>query len=162
MGKLIERFRKFKERQREKAILRTAKRGAQRDIREKVNLARLEEKAERQTRKEKALSKLRTAQAKREKAEASILRARASRAKAEAKITRAQIIRQPRPAIPQRVTTGFTQQPIQQRPVGAALMDFGQRPVQVPKVRTGFEPRQTPTSLKKKKNIGLGTSFRVL
>ena len=158
MGKLIEKFKRFRERQKEKAILRNAKRGAQKEIREKVSLARLEEKAVRQERREKALGKLRTSQLKREKAEASIIRERAKRAKAEATITRAQIIRQPRPAVPQRVTAGFTQQ----RPVGAALMDFGQRPVQVPRVRTGFEPRQQPTSLKKKKNIGLGTSFRVV
>ncbi len=154
MGKLIERFKKFRERQKEKAILRTAKRGAQREIREKVSLARLEEKAARQTRREKALAKLRTSQLKREKAEASIFKERAKRVKAEAKITRTQIIRQPRPAVPQRVTTGFTQQ----RPIGAALMDFGQRPVQVPRIRTGFESK----SIKKKKNIGLGTSFRVV
>ena len=160
MGKLIERFKKFKETQREKSVLRKAERGFRKEQGQKLRQIRLEEKAERFEERQEQITKIRKAQAERAKLEATILKAKAQQAKSKREISgvRKEQVRQQF----QQIKTGFQQQ----RPVGAALMDFGPQPARVPTIklkkkkqlqRKQFQRRQPP-----RKNIGLGTSFRVV
>ncbi len=160
MGKLIERFKKFKETQREKSVLRKAERGFRKEQGQKLRQIRLEEKAERLQERQKKITKIRKFQAERAKLEATILKAKAQQAKSKREISgvRKEQVRQQF----QQIKTGFQQQ----SPVGAALMDFGPQPARVPTIklkkkkqlqRKQFQRRQPP-----RKNIGLGTSFRVV
>ena len=157
MGKLIEKFKKFKETQLKKSILKKAERGFRKEQSQKLRQVRLEEKTERFEEKAKQITKIRKIQAERAKLESTILKAKAQQAKSRRDIVgvRKEQVRQQF----QQVRTGFQQL---QRPVGAALMDFGPQPARVPKVkikkRKQFQRRQPP----RQRNIGLGTSFRVV
>ena len=156
MGKLIERLREFKEKQLKKSILRKAEKGFRKEQSQKLSQIRLEEKTERLEEKTKQIIKIRKAQAERIKLETTILKAKAQQAKSRREISgvRKEQVRQQF----QQVRTGFQQL---QRPVGAALMDFGPQPARIPKIKLKkkrqFQRRQPP-----KRNIGLGTSFRVV
>ncbi len=156
MGKLIERFKRFKEKQLKKSILKKAEKGFRREQRQKISQIRLEEKTERFRERAEQIIKIRKVQAERAKLESIILKAKAQQAKSKREITgvRKEQVRQQF----QQVRTGFQQL---QRPVGAALMDFGPQPARVPKIKLKkkiqFQRRQPP-----KRNIGLGTSFRVV
>ena len=155
MGKLIEKFRKFKEKQREKSILRRAGKGFRKEQRGKITQARLEEKVEKLEARQQQITKIRKAQLEQAKFKTQILKAKAQQEKSKREIVgvRKEKVRQQF----QQIRTGFQQQ----RPIGAALMDFGPQPARVPKIKLKkkrqFQRKQPP-----RKNIGLGTSFRVL
>ena len=148
MGKLIEKFRKFKEKQREKSILRRAGKGFRKEQRGKITQARLEEKVEKLEARQQQITKIRKAQLEQAKFKTQILKAKAQQEKSKREIVgvRKEKVRQ---------------QFQQQRPIGAALMDFGPQPARVPKIKLKkkrqFQRKQPP-----RKNIGLGISFRVL
>lgn len=149
MVELINRFKRFREKQQLKRKFRKESRDIEGRERLRRREIRLKELSEKEIEKQTRISRVREAQLRRAKAEAKILQAKAQRVKA---------IRQIRgPARFGIKEAGFREP--SQRSVGSALMDFGPRPT-IKKKKRRMEFRKQPPQ--RKTGVGIGTSFRVL
>ncbi len=184
MGKLIDKFRKFRDKQKLKARMRSELRevdrreaSEKRQKRIKEQTERLEERSDREASKQIRIAKVREAQLRRAKAETGIIKAREQRVRSRLKIRR-QIVGKPFQISDAGRSTGFRQPPkrlqpqqkrFQQRPPQMSqrsVTGFGGPPTQRSNVGGALldfgQPRQQKQVQKKKTGIGIGQNFRVL